>query len=86
MVVFLCFGSYILQSNLISNKNKFKCTNQAAIGKPLEIVNSNNIRLIRLQVIICHKKRALFFALLCKTHANTQQVLPVQTGLHRYDK
>ena len=43
MVVFLCFGSYILQfleSNL--DKNKFKCTNKAAIEKSLEIVNSDN--------------------------------------------
>ena len=40
---------------------------------------------MRLQVIICHKKRALFFAFLYKTRANTQQVLPVQTGLSQYD-
>ena len=39
---FLCFGSYILQSNLISRQNKFKCTNEAAIGKSLEIANRNN--------------------------------------------
>ena len=39
----MCFGSYILQFNLISRKNKFKCTNKAAIGKSLEIVNSDNL-------------------------------------------
>ena len=38
---------------------------------------------MRLQVIICLKKRAPFFAFLYKTRANTQQVLPVQTGLYR---
>ena len=32
------------------------------------------------------QKRALFLALFYKTHANTQQVLAVQTGLYRYDK
>ena len=38
---------------------------------------------MRLQFIICHKKRAAFFY---KTRANTQEVLPVQTGLYRYDE
>ena len=38
---------------------------------------------MRLQVIICLKKKAPFFAFFCKTRANTQQVLPVQTGLFR---
>ena len=41
----------------------------------------------RLQLIICHKKEFLsslnFFY---KTCANTQQVLPVQIGLYRYDE
>ena len=41
---------------------------------------------MRLQLIICHKKRAPFFALFYKTRANTQQVLPVQTGLYWYDE
>ena len=41
---------------------------------------------MRLQVIICLKKELLFFALFYKNRANTQQVLPVQTGLCRYDK
>ena len=39
-----------------------------------------------LQVIICLKKRAPFFAFFYNTRANTQQVLPVQTGLYRSDK
>ena len=43
-------------------------------------------RPLRLQLIICHTKRAFFFALFHKTRANTQQVLPVQTGLYRYDE
>ena len=41
---------------------------------------------MRLQVIICHKKRAPFFALFYKTRANTQQVLPVLTGLNLSDE
>ena len=41
---------------------------------------------MRLQVIICHKKRASFFALFHETRANTQQVLPVQTGLYLSDE
>ena len=41
---------------------------------------------MRLQAIICHKKRASFFAFFDKTRANMQLVLPVQTGLYRYDK
>ena len=32
------------------------------------------------------QNRALFFALFYKTRANTQQVLPVQTGMYRYDE
>ena len=41
---------------------------------------------MRLQLIICHKKRAPFFAFLYKTRANMQQDLPAQTGLYRYDE
>ena len=42
---------------------------------------------MRLQVIICLKKELLnFFAFFYKTCANTQQVLPVQTGLYRSDE
>ena len=32
------------------------------------------------------KIRAPFFAFFYKTRANTQQVLPVQTGLYQYDE
>ena len=32
------------------------------------------------------QKRAPFFAFFGKTRANTQQVLPVQTGLYWYDE
>ena len=61
--------------------------NEAAIGKSLEIVNSAIInRPMRLQVIICLKKRAPFFAFFYKTRANTQQALPVQTGLYWSDE
>ena len=40
---------------------------------------------MRLQLIICHKK-APFFAFFYKTRSNTQQVVPVQAGLYRYDE
>ena len=73
MVVFLCFGSYILQSNLISRQKQAENYNEAAIRKSLEIVNGDNYnRPMRLQVIICHKKRSPFFAFFYKTRANTQ--------------
>ena len=39
-----------------------------------------------LELIICLKKRAPFFAFFYKTRAYTQQVLPVQTGLYQYDE
>ena len=32
------------------------------------------------------QKRAPFFVFFYKTRADTQQVLPVQTGLYRYDE
>ena len=38
-----------------------------------------------MQLIIFHKKRLPFFAFY-KTRANTQQALPVQTGLYRPDE
>ena len=38
---------------------------------------------MKLQVIICLKKSAPFFSFFYKTRANTQQALPVQTGLYR---
>ena len=40
---------------------------------------------MRLQLIICHKKELIRF-FFYKTRANTQQVLPVQTDLYRYDE
>ena len=40
---------------------------------------------MRLQLIICHKKELLSF-FFYETRANTQQLLPVQTGLYRYDE
>ena len=33
MLVFLCFGSYILQSIQFQDKNKLKCSDKAAIKK-----------------------------------------------------
>ena len=39
---------------------------------------------MRLQLIICHKKSS--FLRFYKTRANTQRVLPEQTGLYRYDE
>ena len=60
--------------------------NEAAIGKSLEIVNSDSQKPMRLQVNICLKKRTPFFAFFYKTCANTQQALPVQTGLYRSDE
>ena len=72
MVVFLSFGSYILKPNLIYNRINFKCTNEAAIGKSLELTSNALTKLrsenlwklrtaiincsLRLQLIICHKK------------------------------
>ena len=43
-------------------------------------------RPMRLQRTICHKKSSFLRFFFYKTRANTQQVLPVQTGLYRYDK
>ena len=42
MVVLLYLGGYILQSDQFRDNNRFKCTNEAAIGKSLEIANSDN--------------------------------------------
>ena len=41
--------------------------------------------MMMLQLIICHKKE-LLSSLFYKTRASAQQVLPVQTGLCRYDE
>ena len=89
MVVFLCFGSYVLVFySLIPfhDKNKFKRTNEAAIGKPLKIANSDNLWTYEAAAYYLPQKRALFFAFFDKTRANTQQVLSVQTGLFWYDE
>ena len=43
MVVFLCFGSYMSQSNLIQDKNRFRCIKEAAIGKSSTIANSDKL-------------------------------------------
>ena len=84
MVVFLCFGSYSLPSNLV-----FKIKIGLNALTKLRSENLWKLRtefdLMRLQLIICHKK-GLLSSLFYKTHASTQQVLPVQIGLHRYDE
>ena len=41
------------------DKNKFKCTIEAAIRKSLEIANSDINRPMRQQFIICHKNELL---------------------------
>ena len=69
----------------LHDKKRFKCTNEAAIGKPLEIANSDNNRPIRLQLIICPKTE-LLFSIFYEIRANMQQVLPAQIGLYQYDE
>ena len=58
------------------------------MGKSLEIVNSDNELTYEAAAYYLPQKRAPFFALFYKTRAtgNTQQVLPVQTDLYRYDE
>ena len=64
-----------------------KCTNEAAIEKFLEIANIAIInRPMKLQLYYLPQKRAPLFVFFYKTRANAQQVLPVQTGLYRYDE
>ena len=60
--------------------------NKAAIGKSLEIVNSDNSYTYEAAGYYLPQKRAPFFAFFYKTCANMQQVLPVQTGLYRSDE
>ena len=88
MVVFFCFGSYILQSNPINFKTKI--SSNALMKLRLENLRKLRTAIInrpmRLQLIICRKKRAPFFAFFYKARTNTQQVLPVPTGLYHYDK
>ena len=40
---------------------------------------------MRLQFVLCHKK-SFFLRFFYETRANTQQMLPVQTGLYWYDE
>ena len=56
------------------------------MGKSLEIVNNDNYSTYEAAAYYLPQKRAPFFAFFCKTGANTQQVLPVQTSLCRYDE
>ena len=84
MVVFLCFGSYSLPSNLV-----FKIKIGSNALTKLRSENLWKLRtefdLMRMQLIICRKKELLSL-IFYKTCASTQQVLPVQTGLYRYDE
>ena len=57
--------------------------NEAAIGKSLEIANSDSWWTYEAAGYYLPQKKALFFAFFDKTRANTHQVLPVQTGLYR---
>ena len=41
---------------------------------------------MRLHLLFATKKSSFFGFFFHKTRANTQQVLPVQTGLYRYDE
>ena len=56
------------------------------MGKSLEIVNSDNWYTYEAAAYYLPQKRAPFFAFFYKTRVNTQQVLPVQTGLYRSDE
>ena len=60
--------------------------NEAAIGKSLEIANSDNCWTFEAAAHYLTQKRALFFSFFYKTRANTQLVLPVQTGLYQYNE
>ena len=87
MVVFLCFGSYILQPNII-----FKIKIGLYVLTKLRSENLWKLRTaiikrpIKLPLIICHKKSSFLRFFFYETRANTQQVLSVQTGLYRYDE
>ena len=60
--------------------------NEAAIGKHSKIAISDNYLTYEAADYYLPQKRAPFFAFFYKTRANTQQMLPVQTGLYRYDE
>ena len=81
MVVFLCFGSYILQSNLASRqKISLNALTKLRTESLWKLRSAIIIRSMGLQLIVCHKKEFLSLLFFYKTHANAQQVLPVQTG------
>ena len=56
------------------------------IGKSLKIANSDNRWTYEAAAHYLPQKRAPFFGFFDKTRADTHQVLPVQTGLYRYDE
>ena len=60
--------------------------NEAAIGKSSKIAISDNYKTYEAAAYYLPQKRAPFFIFFYKTRANTQQVLPVQTGLYRSDE
>ena len=61
MEVFLRFGSYILQPNVISFQNKitFICTNEAAIRKSWEVADrpSDINRSVRLRLLFATEQQ-----------------------------
>ena len=52
----------------------------------MEIANRDNSYTDEAAAYHLPQKRTPFFAIFYKTRAYTQQVLPEQTGLHRYDE
>ena len=60
--------------------------NKAVIGKSLEILNSDNYWTYEAAAYYLPQKRTPFFTFFYETRANTQQVLPEQIGLYRYDE
>ena len=77
---------FTVQSNF-KKKTSSNALTIAAIGKPLQIANiNNNSQTSEAAAYYLSQKIPLFFALFYKTRANTQQVLPVQTGSYRYDE
>ena len=59
---------------------------KAVIGKSLKILNSHNYYTYEAADYYLPQKRTPFFEFFYKTRANTQQALPVQTGLYRSDE
>ena len=56
------------------------------IEKSSETANSDKQQIYVAATCYLSQKRAPFFALFYNTRANTQQVLPVQTGLYQCDE